>query len=343
MAKSMIHMDPERAALRERLLGQVKTGPSDIFGRKARNRLQDAFALEDMQLLREKQGFEQQRLQTAQLNQDAAPGYLAALQASGMDTRQIPGLMGALEQGGANVAQQLMGNPAAPLQGPNAQLRQQGSMEHAQDRQMLIGKYMQDMAQADQIAATTDIFGSNLNFTQFSELKQTIGTLQKGIDNNTFITSVIDNTTPAQIQANSRLKGELETAAFGMLAPLQSMIESKQSTLREQERAALQDFMGNPAGFVAQVAARDAVALGKWDTIKGLFQRDLEAVEIGLQPKTRELLNEVKRTIRDSNKYRFEQPQGTIREPTREERTTALPDRDPQAPLWNPTELGSIY
>lgn len=81
------------------------------------------------------QGLEQQALQ----RQADAPGQLAALQAAGIDTRQVPGLMGALEQGGAGVTAGLLSNPQAPLMSQAQAIR---DAERAATQQAAVDKRM---------------------------------------------------------------------------------------------------------------------------------------------------------------------------------------------------------
>jgi len=96
------------------------------------------------------QGLEQQALQ----RQADMPGQIAALQAAGIDTRQIPGLDQALERGGGNVAAGLLANPASPLM-QGRQGAEQQVMEAA-NRKLALDESKQALAvqkaQQDQLA-----------------------------------------------------------------------------------------------------------------------------------------------------------------------------------------------
>jgi len=99
------------------------------FGQGMAGQLPPGMQIEQQVALQEALAASQQGID-AQNRQAAMPGQIAALQAAGVDTRQIPGLAGALEQGGADVANQLLQNPAAPMmQGRQSLIDQQLQVE----------------------------------------------------------------------------------------------------------------------------------------------------------------------------------------------------------------------
>ena len=79
---------------------------------------------------------------TRELRTRNAPGDILALQAAGIDTREIPGLFEALSGGGQAVRQGLLANPQAPLQ--QGIQRQQQALQ--QQEQQVAGQQQQQAA-----------------------------------------------------------------------------------------------------------------------------------------------------------------------------------------------------
>ena len=135
-------------------------------------------------------------------------------------------------------------------------------------------------------------WGTGLDFGQFDKIKNAVATYSKGIGNARFISDVISATTPAQMrtQAMAGTRGRLETTMFELYRPIQALSESKESVLREGERQAIDDYLGNPTGFFNQLMSFDALTIGKMQKLAEALQRNREMALIGLDERTLGLL-----------------------------------------------------
>jgi len=167
--------------------------------------------------------------------------------------------------------------------------------------------------QLDDEMAYGDLLRLGMPLADYQEVAQQVQTYSQGIQTAGFLADVVENTTPAQVAANPELKGEIETAVFSMFSTVQSLLESKQSTLREGEREIIADFLGNPASFLTGISTRDSVTIGKMNAIAGILEDKLGVTMSALPEITKAQLQPM---MAPKERYqKFKTPAGVISDP----------------------------
>lgn len=160
-------------------------------------------------------------------------------------------------------------------------------------------------------------FGTpGLDLDGFQQRTAKAATLQGGADALNFLTDVVGSATDVQMQspAMAATRGRAEFAVFSLLPVMQSIMESKQSTLREGERKLIQEFIGNPAGFVESLFSLDETTIAKLKSIREVVARNYEVNMAGLQPQTIDMIQGIARP--NASYYGWTPPEGaTIRSP----------------------------
>ena len=243
------------------------------------------------------QSQEQQALLTQQANSKAARGIAANFALQNYGQRIDPNIamgLGQIQEGlgteAAYAASQMpQFNPAVAAQLQEQQLQ-------AAEQQM--GRW-----------------GSGLDYNQFQKLNNSVNTYAKGIGNARFVSDVISQTTPLQLQtrAMAGVVGQLETTMFELYRPIQALSESKESVLREGEREAINDYLNNPTGFISQLMSFDAATVGKMDKLEQALQRNMDSALIGLDDRTLMLLGDSMQI--PQNAFTPPSANGTIRDP----------------------------
>ena len=174
---------------------------------------------------------------------------------------------------------------------------------------------------AEQQLAQRGQFGSGIqDYQTFQTVAEPLAQAYRGAENVGFIADTVEALTPAQINANGKLKGQLQSSGYQLLSAMQSLSENKASTLREGERKMIEDFLGNPEGLIGGIFSRDEVTLGKLRSLEDAFSRNVEGGLVGLDDTTRGYLSESALKANPSL-ARFRTPEGTIRIPERPEST----------------------
>ncbi len=240
----------------------------------------------------QQQGRERQETQAA--NALAAKGLGQAFKAQNEGQRMGPGeamaagdvLQGLGPQAAGAFTQDPFINPAVA-----AQMREQ-EME-AQESQ-------------------TGRWGSGITYAQFAPLRDKAMSLQQSIDNTQFIMDVIGQTTPAQLATRgmASTRGRLKTAVFGMYKTVQGLSESKDSTLRDAERKAIDSFLGGPGQFWAGIASHDAATIEKMQLIQEAVNTNMRVLQVGLDERTVGLLNDAARP--NPNMHNWTLPEGAV-------------------------------
>jgi len=171
----------------------------------------------------------------------------------------------------------------------------------------------QQEAQFQQLERAGGRYGSNLSVTEFLPMRDKAMQFQNGIDNTRFLMDVIDQTTPAQLAVMPKVRGRVDAAVYSMYRTVQTMSESKDSVLRESERVAIKDFLGDPGGFIKGLTTRDARTIEKLKFINEAQQRNQKLLSVGMDEKTIGLLNQAAQP--NPEMYKFQVPEGaTIRD-----------------------------
>lgn len=170
--------------------------------------------------------------------------------------------------------------------------------------------------QAQQLEMEVNRYGSGLNRASYDVLSKGWGVHQQGIDSAQLVSDVVRTTTPLQLKtrAMATVRGDLESALYSMYAPLQSMTEAKDSTLRESDRKAIDAFLGNPKSFVTGMISHDAAIIAKFNNVKQILQQQQDASRVGLDETT--IMNLEQSWKRNERFYRFQDsPDSTFRKP----------------------------
>jgi hypothetical protein len=257
-------------------------------------------------------GMQEQQLATDQAMPAAQQGLLAGVGASGYD--KSTGALGGADQylSAATSAQDLATRQqqvSAVSQDRRFNPAQQAAYEFAQEAQQI-------EAQAQQMEREGGRYGSQLSVAEFAPLRDTNIAAQRGVDRTQFLMDIVGNTTPAQLssRAMADARGRAKTAVYGLYSTVQSISESKASTLRDAERKAIDDFLGGPDKFFKGLMSQDAATIAKLKSIQELVQQDKAASRVGLDYKTNMLLDEA--SAPNAEYHGFTVPEGAnIRAP----------------------------
>ena len=221
-------------------------------------------------------------------------------------------------QGGAGTAQigaNLALNPQAPGQQAGAQ--RQGITDAQQLATLQASMLANEQAAFDAQEQGLDRYGSRLNRGDFTELVGAAVQGQRTLDIVQFIGDVVGQTTPAQLALPelAETRGRLQASKFPMYTAVQRLMETKKSTLREGERAAIDDFLGSPDEFWAGMLSFDAATITKFNTIGEWTARELQSQRVALDGKTTALLDQAAQP--NPSFYNWQLPEGAKVRPSR--------------------------
>ena len=138
-------------------------------------------------------------------------------------------------------------------------------------------------------------FGSGLSTQEFIQTRDKVARLQDGVDALMNLSDVVENFTPLQLRAaeGGQLIGKAEIWGFSVLGAMQSIIEDRQSILREGERDFFLEQLGNPTGFLTGIFTRDPRIMGQLQTLAENFAARRDASLVGFDQTTLEILSPV--------------------------------------------------
>lgn len=257
----------------------------------------------------------QQEAQTAQLGRARSAVEAQAREAGiqlprGADTKRGQ----VFESAARGEAQGLQAFETLKRQGPAGRAaRRTGAASAQQD---LLTKTLANRASLEDAAGGR--FGTNLTFEQFSGIRDAVSGTAQGTSTLNNIADVIENTTPQQLllagsgPGGGTLQGQLEAQMFSLFRPLQNLLEDKASVLRQSDREAIEDVVGNPAGFMANVFSRDPKTVARLKELGQILARNTESKLTGLDDKTRNLLAPV--LAQQPSPFTIPEP-GNVRDP----------------------------
>jgi hypothetical protein len=160
-------------------------------------------------------------------------------------------------------------------------------------------------------------FGSFLSGQEFRDINEKVGAQMAGASSLFAIADTVEALTDAQILAfgagtGGDLQGEIEAELFGLMRPLQTLLEQgKGSVLRESDAKLIRAVTGDPSSFVTLVFSREAKTLARLRRLGELLVEQTQISTSPLDARTMALLDPVNR-IRPSP---FSEPKGTKRDP----------------------------
>ena len=176
--------------------------------------------------------------------------------------------------------------------------------------------------QAKRIQAQTDAqfgpagrWGSGLTFEQFQGLSGPMQIVRQGLDATNYIIDTFNTFNVGQLRLPTAeaagIRADLESSAFALIPVIQGMMEpGSKSVIRESERVAFVEFIGDPNSFFTKAFRRDKATLAKMDFINAAMQREAARLTTGLDQRTIDLL--VQGAPRNERMYRFSSAPGAI-------------------------------
>ena len=163
------------------------------------------------------------------------------------------------------------------------------------------------------IAAQGGQFGSGLDIQGFIGVRDKLGRLTDGRDALLNLSDLTENLTPLQLRTvqGGRLIGEAEILTNQVLGAMQSLIEDRQSVLREGEREFFIEMQGNPLGLLNGIITRDERIMGRLQGIATAFQNNIDTSMVGLDQTTSTLLE----PVLEAGARPFQTIEGEIRDP----------------------------
>ena len=239
-----------------------------------------------------------------------AQGIAGQIRTAGRgDALSFPAVRDAV-QAAALGEQQGLSDVAAIAGGQTAGQRQAGV------RRQAVADLTAEQTLADaQVAAQGGPFGSFLSGPEFRGVNEKVGSQMAGASSLFNISDTVRNLTDAQMAAigggaGGQIQGEIEAELFGLMRPLQTLLESGEgSVLRKSDQELIADVTGNPASFISQVFSREAKTLAKLDRLGELLQESAQRSTSGMDARTMELLAPVNQITPS----KFTKPKGKTR------------------------------